>query len=764
MNRKIEILAPAGSWETLQAEIYAGADAVYIGGDRFGARAFADNPNRDTLCEAIDFVHLHGKKLYLTVNTLLSEKELEEELYEWILPFYERGLDAAIVQDVGVLSFLHQEFPELPLHASTQMSLWSGESADKLKKYGVTRFVPARELSIEELRKIRKQTELELEVFVHGALCYAYSGQCLMSSIIGGRSGNRGMCAQPCRLPYTAEGKQGYFLSPKDVCTLRNIPELILAGIDSFKIEGRMKGMEYGALTTKLYRKYTDIFLREGETSYRKRLGEKKAELEKDIQALMDLYNRGGSCGGYLFEKDKHDILFSEKNNHFGVKVGKVVEATNRKASFQTEQEISYQDVLEFRKKDGTAAYEYTVKEPVKAGKLAFTNILPGSEVFPGQYVYRVRNNQLRNEIQGWNRKKIPLKATFIAEEGKEIRFLVTDKNEVGEAVGCLPQRAEKRAVTEEEVRKRLMRTGDSLFEFSELHILLDKNLFLPMGEINRLRRDAIDDFANRVKKSYHRQVKGEKEAKAYANSSNCVKSVFGMREEVVVSIRKQEQLMAVLDCPKITMVLCPLEVFSPEDWRENKSKILASGKIPAFSFPKPFHGRTEEVFLKRFREEDFKDAVAIANSWDMWLVCKKWKLPILLDAGFYVTNHRAACFYKENGAIGFHSPLDAKEQERRACEEMGGIVSVYGRIPLMTTRACVSACTSACEKKEKELVLENSHGDKFFVANYCDYCYNTIYTKDVFEDLNTYQKMRFDFAEETVETIGKVLERWRIL
>ena len=246
----VEILAPAGSLDGLYASFQMGADAVYVGTSRFGARAFAKNPSVDELKEALVYAHMHDKKIYLTVNTLLSDRELENDLFPLIAPLYEAGLDACIVQDLGVLSFLHENFPQMDLHASTQMTILSGDEAELYKNYGVTRFVPARECTIEEIRAMRAQTDLEIEVFVHGGLCYCYSGQCLMSEEIGDRSGNRGMCAQPCRLPFTSAYGNGHLFSTKDMCTLMHIPELVDAGIDSFKIEGRMKRPEYVAAAT----------------------------------------------------------------------------------------------------------------------------------------------------------------------------------------------------------------------------------------------------------------------------------------------------------------------------------------------------------------------------------------------------------------------------------------------------------------------------------------------------------------------------------
>ena len=276
MKNKVEILAPAGSFESMKAAVAAGADAVYIGGSRFGARAYADNPGEDMLLEAIDYAHLHGCRLYLTVNTLVKEKELEG-LYEYLEPYYRQGLDAAIVQDMGVFSYIKEKFPDLPVHASTQMTITGPQGAGLMMGLGASRIVTARELSLQEIRKIYEQTGAEIESFVHGALCYCYSGQCLFSSLIGGRSGNRGRCAQTCRLPFEVkrDGKtlnnkeERYVLSLKDLCTLDILPELVEAGIYSMKIEGRMKSPRYTAGVVSIYRKYVDLYLEKGRKGYR---------------------------------------------------------------------------------------------------------------------------------------------------------------------------------------------------------------------------------------------------------------------------------------------------------------------------------------------------------------------------------------------------------------------------------------------------------------------------------------------------------------
>lgn len=316
MNRNdFELLAPAGSFESLKASFAAGADAAYMGGLKFGARAYADSTADDCVAEAIDYAHLRNKKLYLTVNTLLKEEEIKKELYSYILPYYEQGLDAVIVQDIGVMSFLHREFPELKLHASTQMTITGIDGAVWAKNMGAVRIVTSREMSLEDIRQIKENVDIEIETFIHGAMCYCYSGQCLMSSLIGGRSGNRGRCAQPCRLPYdvvfadgktVTENRKNYVLSLKDMCTIDMLPKLMDMGISSFKVEGRMKSPVYTAGVISIYRKYMDMYLDGGYEKYK--------VLQEDRDALLNLFDRGGQTDGYLRGiKGKQMMAFNEK-------------------------------------------------------------------------------------------------------------------------------------------------------------------------------------------------------------------------------------------------------------------------------------------------------------------------------------------------------------------------------------------------------------------------------------------------------------------
>lgn len=301
MVNPVEILAPAGGHESLKAAVNAGADAVYMGGTSFGARAYAENFTEEELLLAIDYVHIHGKKLYLTVNTLVKDSEMPK-LYEYLLPYYERGLDAVIVQDVGVMDFIRRHFPGLSIHVSTQATVTGSFGAAFFKELGASRVIPARELSLEEIRKIKRLTGLEIECFVHGALCYCYSGQCLLSSMIGGRSGNRGQCAQPCRLPYKAEGgKEQDILSLKDLCAIDLIPKLIETGIDSFKVEGRMKQPDYVYTVVSIYRKYVDLYRRNGPKEFK--------VCKRDRQILQGAYARRGYTEGYYMQHNGRDMI-----------------------------------------------------------------------------------------------------------------------------------------------------------------------------------------------------------------------------------------------------------------------------------------------------------------------------------------------------------------------------------------------------------------------------------------------------------------------
>lgn len=348
-NKDFELLAPAGNLEIFKGVIESGADAVYVGGSMFGARAYANNFTEDELLEAIDFAHLRGVKVYLTVNTLIKNSEFSK-LYDYLLPYYKRGLDAVIVQDIGVVKAIHEYFPSLEIHTSTQMTVTGADGVRFLSQFGVTRVVMAREVSLAEMKRIHEETGMELEAFVHGALCYSYSGQCLFSSILGGRSGNRGRCAQPCRLPYTVEGKKDeYILSLKDMCGIKALDKLHDAGVYSLKIEGRMKQLEYACGVVKYYRSYIDSM---------------KPVTDADYDRIKALGNRCGFTDRYYFDHNGSDMVTYVKPNF----VSNAVEPSpeKRKLSIEGELVLREGEPGSLTVKRGDVTYKASI-EPVSA-------------------------------------------------------------------------------------------------------------------------------------------------------------------------------------------------------------------------------------------------------------------------------------------------------------------------------------------------------------------------------------------------------------
>lgn len=750
--RKTEILAPAGTIESLYAALRMGADAVYTGTSRFGARAFAENPTVPELEKALTYAHLRGKKIYLTVNTLLNTRELEEELYPLIRPLYEAGLDACIVQDMGVMAYLHEYFPDMDLHASTQMTLFSGEEANLFKKYGVTRYVPARELTIEEIRSARQETDMEIEVFVHGALCYCYSGQCLMSEVIGGRSGNRGMCAQPCRLYYRTAYGSGHVLNTKDICTLAHIPELVDAGIDSFKIEGRMKKMEYSAATAYLYRKYVDLYLEKGNEWYTHQVKDKNSRLWKDYEALLDLFNRGGFSDSFLFEKEKKKMVYLNKNGHFGTRAGKVLDAGKGRVRFLAQTDLHYQDVLEFRDDKDHQTYEYTVKNPACRGDVVAANVKKGSRILSGDSVYRRKNQELLDRI----REKLENTDDKIALDGyfyasfDEPPALTICGNGVSATVSsgvCTP--ASNRPVLEADVRKSIDSLGNTDYTFASLEIELPENAFLPAGGLKKLRREAIRQWEQKA--VLHRKMSDTKPADSGFLSFS---DENGLPDGSYVGVSSLEQISCVRDAAKKTVIyVWKLIEFSPADWE--KAAALLEGQHTALEFPRILRGKKLEQFEKKLynnREllERLKPEIILVNSHRSYLLAKKYfpECRLLADENLYRMNTRAEKEYRSFGLLA------APDRN-------------YGRTAVMVTEGCVTASTGHCpntgKNKKDRIWIEGPKGDRFAVVTHCDYCYNTIYTENPVVRKRAENPVRVDFTWEDETEVRKVLREWNI-
>ena len=742
MKDRVEILAPAGSMECLKAAITAGADAVYTGGALFGARAYAHNLTEEELLEAIDYVHLHGKRLYLTVNTLIKDREMEKKMYDYLLPYYRQGLDAVIVQDIGLFRFIRKHFPDLPIHASTQMTLTGVDGAKFLEKEGAQRIVTSRELSMAEVKKIADETELEIESFVHGALCYCYSGQCLFSSFIGGRSGNRGQCAQPCRLLYrTPEAKRPqYLLSLKDICTLELIPEMIESGIYSFKIEGRMKKPEYAAAVAFQYRKYADLYLKyyeecpaeEDPAAYAMK---KYRVREEDRQMLLDLYNRGGFHTGYYHTQNGREMISLNRPNHAGVPAVKVLAKKGRNVTAKALTDLYPQDIIELPMRKGREkADNYTCKDAVRKGMNVQIPVFADTPFKRDEIWMRTRNSTLidtlREEfVNGKIKERIC--GTFRLYPQEKATLTVKCRDAEITVAGEKAQEALSQPMSRERIEKQLRKTGNTEFEFSFLKTEIGEKVFLPMQSLNELRREALETLEKVICEKYRRsgEVKDPEEDK----------TELSMEEEVLsgwtASVRTAEQMEVILEEEAIGRIYVDCTMF-PRIWEKDSyvewiTKVHAAGKEIYLVMPYIFRERTRKQYEAAYNRIFGAgwDGILIAN-YESFAFLKEhgYTGRIMTDYNLYEFNQESRKFWKEKGVFEFTAPVELTERELQDLRVKDGEVIVYGYLPMMISAGCIQKTTRGCLKKSGQTTITDRYRNPFVVKNECDYCYNILY------------------------------------
>ena len=742
MKDRVEILAPAGSMECLKAAIAAGADAVYTGGALFGARAYAHNLTEEELLEAIDYVHLHGRRLYLTVNTLIKDREMEKQMYDYLLPYYRQGLDAVIVQDIGLFRFIRKHFPDLPIHASTQMTLTGVDGAKFLEKEGAQRIVTSRELSMAEVKKIADETELEIESFVHGALCYCYSGQCLFSSFIGGRSGNRGQCAQPCRLLYrTPEAKRlQYLLSLKDICTLELIPEMIESGIYSFKIEGRMKKPEYAAAVAFQYRKYTDLYLKyyeecpaeEDPAAYAMK---KYRVREEDRQMLLDLYNRGGFHTGYYHTQNGREMISLNRPNHAGVPAVKVLAKKGRNVTAKALTDLYPQDIIELPMRKGREkADNYTCKDAVRKGMNVQIPVFADTPFKRDEIWMRTRNSTLidtlREEfVNGKIKERIC--GTFRLYPQEKATLTVKCRDAEITVAGEKAQEALSQPMSRERIEKQLRKTGNTEFEFSFLKAEIGEKVFLPMQSLNELRREALETLEKVICEKYRRsgEVKDPEEDK----------TELSMEEEILsgwtASVRTAEQMEVILEEEAIGRIYADCTMF-PRIWEKDSyvewiTKVHAAGKEIYLVMPYIFRERTRKQYEAAYNRIFGAgwDGILIAN-YESFAFLKEhgYTGRIMTDYNLYEFNQESRKFWKEKGVFEFTAPVELTERELQDLRVKDGEVIVYGYLPMMISAGCIQKTTRGCLKKSGQTTITDRYRNPFVVKNECDYCYNILY------------------------------------
>ena len=739
--QKLELLAPAGSWEALEAAVNAGADAVYMGGKSFGARAYASNFDKEEMAKAVYFAHMHHVRIYITVNTLVDDSELEE-LADYLMFLNNVGVDGIIVQDLGVIRLARKIVPELPLHASTQMTITNSSGVDFAVASGMERSVLARELSLKEIEAACSRGT-EIETFIHGALCVCYSGQCLMSSLIGGRSGNRGRCAQPCRLPYRLlnskgddmlEGKDAgqYLLSPKDMNTLEILPQLIESGVVSYKIEGRMKRPEYVAIVVDAYRRAMDSYIA-GDYSVP----------AADFANIEQIFNRDFTTA-YMVNRPGREMMSDRRPNNRGVLVGRVLKLDKQrnKAVIKLDKELHLGDGLEFwvtvGGRVGTTVTEMLSKgESVSSaayGEQVTIDVPKGVRL--NDRVFRTLDSKLMSYAQQFfgpdAKKRIAVDAVVTAHVGQPMTVTLTDEDgNVGYGeTDFIVEEARKRALDYAVVHKQLDRMGTTEYFLNSLNVELDDNVMVPMSEMNEARRMACEALdAARLE--------------AFAPAR---KPVHKHNESFVPNAKKRTHDGAVLTvhCDSLGKVNAALQAgaerilfggdcfthipLSDEDYRKATNMVRKAGRQLAFATPRIVKEAQLKYFDRLFAlwSELEPDFVYISNN-GLWSIAVKHGLKPVADMSLNIFNYQSLEFWKEQGAVG---AVISSEMTMGQVEHLASVSPVpiecmiQGRLEMMVSEYCVGgsflgdlhkgACKFNCSES---LFLEDRKDAKFPIA-----------------------------------------------
>lgn len=580
---KVELLAPAGDFSCLKAAIEAGCDAVYIGGKLFGARAFSSNFTDDEIIKAINYAHLFGVKVYVTTNTLIYDKEVERFL-EYISFLHKNNVDAVIIQDLGMLDLVRQTFPNLEVHASTQMHIHNLDGASFMEKLGVKRVVLARETSISKIKEIKEKTNIDIEIFIHGALCVSYSGQCLMSSLIGNRSGNRGTCAGSCRQSYSIVDENNniilnnkYPLSMKDLCSLENLKTLLDIGVTSLKIEGRMKSSSYVYTVVKLYRLAIDSYYKNNNIYID----------EKELYNLKKIFNREFTKG-FLFDEENNKVINMKRPNHQGVEIGKVINYKNNVATIKLNDEININDGLRIvGKKDiGVNVNNFYINSKlVKTAKKGdIITIKVNDKVEKDDKVLLTLDSKLNEEINNIissNQRKVLVKAKFIAKEDKQITFELTDFiNKVVVISENKVTKALNKPITKEEIKEKLNKIKDTVYKYESLDIEIDDNIFIPLNIINDLKRKAFEELNNkRLYKIPYKRCEYKRNVKSYPKEK--LLNILILKDENIDSLKKKYDYIYSSNNIDNTILLLPRVI---DKYKENYNKDVLVGDIGYFN------------------------------------------------------------------------------------------------------------------------------------------------------------------------------------
>lgn len=723
----IEILAPVGNRKKLEAAVLAGADAVYLAGQLFGARNFAKNFSKDALEAAVDYCHVRDVKVYVTVNTLIKEEEIEEVI-QYINFLYRINVDAVIIQDIWLLKLIKKYLPTLEVHISTQMTINSPEGVKFLEENKADRVILSREVSVEEIKAIQKVSNIPLEVFVHGALCVSYSGQCLMSSFIGGRSGNRGRCAQPCRRFYelvTKAGEikdQGYLLSPKDLKTFDYIEKLKNLGVASLKIEGRMKSEAYVYTTVKAYK-------------------ERMAP-----QNLKKVFNRDFTKG-FLFNAPMGSFAAVESPSHHGNYLGKIVKKNKDSIVVQLEEDIVLQDEIQVRSHYKT--YGTRIKfikknnrrvEKASQGELVKINF--DKPCCVGQRLYKTYDvNYMKAIDQAIHQteKMIPLRFEAIFEKGKKpyLKIIDNHKREVSVTGDFILEAAKNRPMTEEQIIGQFSKLGSTPYAIEEVDIKMNEKLFIPISQINKLRRRAIERLNSK-------RVKRNRLASEIPRLLSKQMKVKKRRKKINAMVSSIEQLKAVLSFDIDRIYYDDLKTL--ETAREIHQEVIPSlPRITHQSFYKKYG-----AFLKTFKQLEVANVGQIGYFSEQSML-GKYSLNCFnsRDIAFFETYALKKC------TLSPELPLDEikliGQREALPVETI-----IYGYLPMMITRY------NFIKESKEPLFLKNGYDEKFPLKERLGefveiYYHQPIFMIDQIDKIES-DEVRLNFTFESPAQVKQVL------
>ena len=800
----VELLSPVGDFECLKAAVQNGANSVYFGADIFSARAFATNFSLEDLEKAIQYAKIRGVKTHLTLNTLVTDTEFESAM-NVAKKAYEFGIDAIIVQDLGLAMALMRAFPDLPIHGSTQMTVHNLNGALELQELGFKRVVLARELSVNEIDYICKNTNIEIETFIHGALCISYSGQCLFSSMLGGRSGNRGKCAGPCRLPFellenNKTINSGYLLSTRDLCGLEFIPDLIRAGVKSFKIEGRMKSPEYVATVTRIYRKYIDLALSDNEYVID----------ENDKKELLQVFNRGMSSSGHLSNEANRNLVFKEKPNNMGLFLGKIQKYNHKKGyiTVKLNEPIGIGDTISIEKEQGT----YTISELMDTNmkNIKFTEIgqtvvigrMKGN-IKLGNQIYKMSSKKLnllaQNSCSKENRKVL-LNCHIVIKENKPITIMVTSASnielykdlKIQYTSDIIPLKAKTKPMDKNTIIAQFSKTGSTPYAFKTLDIDLDYNVFIPkLSTINDLRRtilQMVEQYAiNVMTRTYSMTDKKINKSK---NENNMIDKFEKEQHDSQKSSIKKTRLSLLLNIlhtnfdytqlQDIENVYIPLKYFSMKDYQEilhildDKFNVYIYMPTIVKSNYKNLLSSNIETTLNNYHIKGF----VISNICNIKLLNTLFadlnkNLELITNYTFNVYNSNTIKELKNLGICRYTiSPELNREIIHNLCNSMDlpNELIVYGRTPLLNMNYCLLGETDKCYPTCKQRCITNNIYElkdrlhmKFRILPDNIQTVTTIFNSKI---TSIYPKefnidyARIDILDETIEEINEIIHR----